>query len=120
MNVTITPEIVVGTLTLLGAILLAIKKTGWLTIGPAPERRDCAKKCSDHEQVVAEAKLAVAKNLATSNALTEDIQDVKDGIKDLRDEVRQIEHNTQAEFRRIREMLGSLSGYVKGLHDRDN
>jgi phage shock protein A len=85
-----------------------------------PERRDCAKKCSDHEQVVAEAKVAVANNLATSKALTEDIHDVKNGIKELRDEVRQIEHNTQSEFRRIREMLGSISGYVKGLHDKDN
>ena len=118
MSITLTPEIIVGTLTLLGAILIAMKKTGWLTIGPVPERRDCAKKCADHEKVLADAKLAVANNAATAKILSDDIQDIKSDIKDLHEEVRQIELNNQAEFRRIREMLGTLGGYIRGVHDR--
>ena len=111
-------EVMVGALGLLGAFILAMKKAGWLTIGPAPERRDCAKKCADHERVVLEAKEAVATQLATTKSLTADILDIKEDIKSLHEEVRQIELNTQAEFRRIREMLGALSGYVRGIHDR--
>lgn len=119
MNINLTPELITGVLIVVGSVGLTLKKYGIFTIGKVPERRDCAKQCRDHEVVVRNAALAVTEAKLNSDRLTEDINNLRDDIKDIKTTIEQREHNIQAEFRRIREILGELSGYVKGLHEKD-
>lgn len=116
--IAITPEVIIGLAGVLGGILLALKKAGLITIGKPTERRDCAKKCGEHEQIVADAKIALTESRLTATGLKDDIKEIKNDLIEIRDTIEGREGNIQAEFRRIREMLGDLSGYVRGLHDK--
>lgn len=126
MNITITTELVIGVLTVVGIVIYMLQRLGFLIFSkqkeqlPVIERRDCAKQCADHEKVVRDAALAVKESKMTSNKLAADITSLKEDVKDIKTTLEQREVNNQAEFRRIREMIGELSGYVKGLHDKDN
>lgn len=118
MAISITPEIVVGGLSVIGGTIIALKKSGLITFGRPQERRDCARKCAEHEDVVRRAAMATQEAKATSENLKEDIADIRDDIKRLESKSDEREHRMQEEFRRIRELLGDLSGYVRGLHDK--
>jgi hypothetical protein len=115
VNIFLTTELVVGTLSTLGAILLILKRTGYVTFGKPAERRDCARKCAEHEQVVADAKVAVSRHEMMARVFTESLAELKVSVSDLRKEVHQSEVSTQVEFRK----LNNLIGYVKGIHGRD-
>lgn len=116
--IAITPEVIVGGLTALGGAVLALKKSGLITFGRPSERRDCAKKCADHERVVMEAAMATQEARATADNLKDDIADIKNDIKSLQEKSDEREQRMQDEFRRLRELLGELSGYVKAMHDK--
>ena len=116
--IAITPEVIVGGLTALGGAVLALKKSGLITFGRPSERRDCAKKCADHEQIVKDAAMATQEARNTSENLKGDIADIKDDIKRMQEKSDEREQRMQDEFRRLRELLGELSGYVKAMHDK--
>jgi chromosome segregation ATPase len=117
MGIQITPEIIVGGLSLLGGTVLTLKKTGLITFGKPAERRDCARKCAEHEQVVKDAAMATQEARATAGNLKEDIAEIRDDIKNLEKKSDEREQRMQDEFRRLRELLGELSGYVKAMHE---
>lgn len=113
---TITPEVVIGGLGAIGGAILALKKSGLITFGRPTERRDCAKKCSDHERVVRDAAMATAEAKATTENIKGDIADIKENILRIEEKGDQREMRMEEEFRRLRELLGELSGYVKAMH----
>jgi len=122
MEIKLTAELIIGTLTVVGIVVAALARFGFLTFGkvkeePPVERRDCAKQCADHEKVVRDAALAVKESKMTSNKLAGDISSLREDIKDIKRTLEQRDYNNQAEFRRIRELIGDLSGYVRGIHD---
>jgi peptidoglycan hydrolase CwlO-like protein len=112
-------EIVAGTLGILGTIILTAKQLGWVTFGkhPAIERRNCAKMCVEHEKIVAEAKTASVLAKATADSLSSDISELKEQIESLQEKGDQRQYNIEAEFRRLRELMGEIKGYVKGIHN---
>jgi len=116
MGFTITPEIVVGGLSVIGGAILALKKSGLITFGRPAERRDCARKCSEHEQVVKDAAMATLEARAAASNLKEDIVEIRENIKRIDEKSEEREQRMQDEFRRLRELLGELSGYVKAIH----
>lgn len=116
MSMAITPEMVVGALTALGGAVLAMKKSGLITFGKPAERRDCAKRCSDHERVVKDAAMTTTEAKATTENIKNDIAEIKENIIRIEEKGDQRETRMEEEFRRVRELLGELSGYVKAMH----
>jgi hypothetical protein len=121
VNIILTTELVVGVFTVVGTLILALSKFGLITFGKPkcelPERRDCAKQCADHEKVVRDAALAVKESKLTSNRLAGDIASLKEATRDIKNTLEQRDYNNQSEFRRIRELIGDLSGYIRGVHE---
>lgn len=111
MAIAITPEVIIGGLSVVGGAVLALKKSGLITFGKPAERRDCARKCADHERVVMEAKM-------TNETLKGDISDIREDIKRLEEKSDEREQRMQEEFKKLRELLGDLSGYVRAMHDK--
>lgn len=116
MGIIITPELAAGIGTAIGGAMLALKKSGLITFGRPAERRDCAKKCADHERVVMDAAMTTSEAKATAVNIKIDIADIKQNILRIEEKGDEREQRIQDEFRRLREMLGELSGYVKAIH----
>lgn len=120
MGIIITPELAAGIGTAVGGAILALKKSGLITFGKPAERRDCAKKCSEHEKIVRDAAMATAEAKTTSENLKGDIAEIKENILRIEEKGDQRETRMEEEFRRLRELLGELSGYVKAMHRGSN
>lgn len=116
MEIILTTELVVGSISIVGAVLLILKRTGYVAFGKSStmERRDCARKCSDHEKVVAEAKRISEKFQSQQEQSGKDLQDLKASIHELRKEVSASDKSTQIEFRKLHRLMG----YVRGMHER--
>ena len=117
MGIGLTAEVVAGALGILGTVILTAKQLGWVTFGKSVERRNCAKMCAEHDKIVSEAKTASILAKATADTLTSDIAELKEQIELLQDKNDQKQSNMEAEFRRLRELIGEVKGYVKGLHN---
>jgi len=123
MTFTLSPELIVGILTIVGTILLVLHKLGLLVFGKKckediTEGQECLlKRCPDHERVVRDAALAVKEAKLTSDQLSSSIMTLKEDIKDIKGILEQRDNINQAEFRRLRELIGDLSGYVRGITD---
>lgn len=113
-----TPEIIVGGLSVIGGAVIALKKSGLITFGRPAERRDCARKCAEHESVVKDAAMATLEARTAASNIKEDIADIRDNIKRIEEKSEEREQRMQDEFRRLRELLGELSGYVKAIHEK--
>ena len=114
MEIMLTTELVVGSLSVVGAVLLILKRSGYVTLGQPKERRDCARKCAEHEQVVGEAKRISEKFQSQQEQSGKDLQDLKASIHELRKEVSASDKSTQIEFRKLHRLMG----YVRGMHER--
>ncbi len=81
---------------------MGLQKAGLIYFGRPQERRDCAKKCSDHEQMVAKA----VKVSEANKIFKEDIKEIKDSVVKLHE--------------RLDTVTGDLHeaiGYIKAKHN---
>jgi vancomycin resistance protein YoaR len=117
MIYTLTAEAIIGALTLIGTILIVLHKSGLVSFG-RQKAMDC-KECPEHDEqkkLVVESCIAIKEYKMTSGLMSIEIQSLREDIKDIKNTIDKRDENAQIEFRRIREMIGELSGYVRGIH----
>jgi predicted nucleic acid-binding Zn-ribbon protein len=62
--------------------------------------------------------MATLEARAAASNLKEDIVEIRENVKRIEEKSEEREQRMQDEFRRLRELLGELSGYVKAIHDK--
>lgn len=100
----ITVETVVAGIAGVGAVFLALQKVGliYFGVGRPAERRECAKKCSAHEEMVAKA----VRRAEEARQIKEDITEIKSSIHDLTERIDDVAKN-----------LHEAIGWMRGKHN---